>query len=151
MLCRGGQGKRVQSLSHGASARSAQAIGTHRVLNAAVCGCCRNQAGVRGPLRPGPGAATADTLDCTPGAEHEEVARAKYNVLRRVPIRYHRRMTTFDPNAADEVARYPYWQANLRALTVANFLCSLGFALSWPFLPLMVRELVSNCKSHWNI
>ena len=44
--------------------------------------------------------------------------------------------------AADEESRqFPYWRRNLRVLPVANLLCSLGFALSWPFLPLMVRGL----------
>jgi DHA1 family multidrug resistance protein-like MFS transporter len=45
--------------------------------------------------------------------------------------------------AADslESQQFPYWQENLRILPVANFLCSLGFALSWPFLPLMLRGL----------
>ena len=46
-----------------------------------------------------------------------------------------------DPIAAEESRQYPYWRRNLRVLPVANLLCSLGFAISWPFLPLMVREL----------
>jgi MFS transporter, DHA1 family, multidrug resistance protein len=36
---------------------------------------------------------------------------------------------------------FPYWRRNLWALPPANLLCSLGFSLSWPFLPLIVRSL----------
>ena len=44
--------------------------------------------------------------------------------------------------AADEESRqFPYWRRNLRVLPAANLLCSLGFFMSWPFLPLMVRGL----------
>ena len=44
--------------------------------------------------------------------------------------------------AADEDSRkFPYWRRNLRALPAANLLCGLGFSLSWPFVPLMVRGL----------
>lgn len=43
--------------------------------------------------------------------------------------------------ASDESLRFPYWRRNLAALPLANLLCSLGFALSWPFLPLMLRGL----------
>lgn len=44
--------------------------------------------------------------------------------------------------AADEESRqYPYWRRNLQALPAANLLCGLGFFLSWPFVPLMVRGL----------
>lgn len=42
---------------------------------------------------------------------------------------------------ADESRQFPYWRRNLQALPIANFLCSMGFALSWPFLPLMLRGL----------
>lgn len=42
---------------------------------------------------------------------------------------------------ADESRQFPYWRRNLKALPIANFLCSMGFALSWPFLPLMLRGL----------
>jgi MFS family permease len=43
---------------------------------------------------------------------------------------------------ADSVERqYPYWRRNLKVLPVSNLLVSLGFAISWPFLPLIVREL----------
>lgn len=41
----------------------------------------------------------------------------------------------------DESRRYPHWRRNLRALPFANLLCGLGFNLSWPFVPLMVRGL----------
>ena len=44
--------------------------------------------------------------------------------------------------AADEESRqFPYWRRNLRVLPAANLLCSLGFFMSWPFVPLMVRGL----------
>lgn len=42
---------------------------------------------------------------------------------------------------AEESRQFPYWRRNLKALPIANLLCSLGFALSWPFLPLMLRGL----------
>ena len=41
----------------------------------------------------------------------------------------------------DESRQYPYWRRNLRVLPSANLLCGLGFFLSWPFVPLMVRGL----------
>ena len=41
----------------------------------------------------------------------------------------------------EESRQFPYWQHNLKVLPLATFLCSLGFALSWPFLPLMLRDL----------
>jgi DHA1 family multidrug resistance protein-like MFS transporter len=37
--------------------------------------------------------------------------------------------------------QYPYWRRNLRVVPISNLLASLGFGLSWPFLPLMVRGL----------
>lgn len=40
---------------------------------------------------------------------------------------------------AEESRQFPYWRRNLKALPLANLLCSLGWALSWPFLPLMLR------------
>jgi MFS family permease len=44
--------------------------------------------------------------------------------------------------AADEESRqYPYWRRNRGVLPAANLLCGLGFNLSWPFVPLMVRGL----------
>jgi DHA1 family multidrug resistance protein-like MFS transporter len=44
-------------------------------------------------------------------------------------------------DAGSEDQRFPYWRRNLRVLPLANLLCSMGFALSWPFLPLMARSL----------
>ncbi len=43
--------------------------------------------------------------------------------------------------ADDEPAKYPHWQRNLQVISVSNLLGALGFNLSWPFVPLMVREL----------
>jgi MFS family permease len=40
-----------------------------------------------------------------------------------------------------DAREFPYWRRNLKVLPVSNFLVSLGFAISWPFLPLMVRDL----------
>jgi MFS family permease len=45
------------------------------------------------------------------------------------------------PTATDDSRRYPYWRRNLLVLPPANLLCGLGFNLSWPFVPLMVRGL----------
>ena len=51
-------------------------------------------------------------------------------------------MTDTAKTADDEESRqYPYWRRNLRVLPSANLLCGLGFFLSWPFVPLMVRGL----------
>lgn len=44
-------------------------------------------------------------------------------------------------SADDEAIRYPYWRRNVTVLPVANMLTSMGFALSFPFLPLMVQAL----------
>lgn len=41
----------------------------------------------------------------------------------------------------EESRQFPYWRRNLQVLPLANLLCGLGFSLSWPFLPLMVRGL----------
>ena len=41
----------------------------------------------------------------------------------------------------EESRQFPYWRRNLQVLPAANLLCGLGFGLSWPFLPLMVRGL----------
>lgn len=43
--------------------------------------------------------------------------------------------------ADEESQRFPYWRRNLRVLPLANLLCGLGFSISWPFIPLMVRGL----------
>jgi MFS transporter, DHA1 family, multidrug resistance protein len=42
---------------------------------------------------------------------------------------------------ATEDRGYPHWRRNLRVLPVSNLLASMGFGISWPFLPLMVRGL----------
>ena len=44
------------------------------------------------------------------------------------------------PSVEDD-AQYPYWRRNLLVLPPANLLCGIGFSLSWPFVPLMVRGL----------
>ncbi len=43
--------------------------------------------------------------------------------------------------ATDEAANFPYWRRNLQTLPVATLMNSMGFAISFPFLPLMVRNL----------
>lgn len=43
--------------------------------------------------------------------------------------------------AATGLQDYPYWRRNLQVIPAANLLCGLGFNLSWPFVPLMVRGL----------
>jgi MFS family permease len=40
-----------------------------------------------------------------------------------------------------EDRQFPYWRANLRVIPLSHLLASLGFSLSWPFLPLMLRSL----------
>ena len=37
--------------------------------------------------------------------------------------------------------QFPYWRRNIKVIPLSNLLASLGFGLSWPFLPLMVRGL----------
>lgn len=44
-------------------------------------------------------------------------------------------------NTHEDDARYPYWRRNLLVLPVANVICSIGFQMAWPFVPLMVRGL----------
>ncbi len=66
-----------------------------------------------------------------------------------LPIRYHQPVSTninntastSDHDSAEESRKYPYWQRNLRVLPFANVLCAVGFTISFPFLPLMVRGL----------
>ncbi len=41
----------------------------------------------------------------------------------------------------EESRQYPHWRTNGYVLSGANVMCSLGWSLSWPFIPLMVREL----------
>ncbi len=43
--------------------------------------------------------------------------------------------------ADDESRRFPYWRRNRAVFPFANLLCGLGFNLTWPFVPLMVRDL----------
>lgn len=44
-------------------------------------------------------------------------------------------------DAADEARRYPYWRRNAMVMPAANCMTSMGFALSFPFLPVMVQAL----------
>jgi MFS family permease len=44
------------------------------------------------------------------------------------------------PDAA-ESRQFPYWRSNLRVLPLGNLLGAAGFSLSFPFLPLMVRDV----------
>jgi len=44
-------------------------------------------------------------------------------------------------DADDESRKYPYWRRNRQVIPAANLLCALGFNISWPFVPLMVRAL----------
>jgi MFS family permease len=46
-----------------------------------------------------------------------------------------------DGSAEDESQRYPYWRRNALVMPAANCLSSMGFALSFPFLPVMVQAL----------
>ncbi|OGA42159.1 MAG: hypothetical protein A3G24_03045 [Betaproteobacteria bacterium RIFCSPLOWO2_12_FULL_62_13] len=48
---------------------------------------------------------------------------------------------TTGTNDSDGSREFPYWRRNLKVLPFANLLCSLGFAVCWPFLPLMLRGL----------
>jgi MFS transporter, DHA1 family, multidrug resistance protein len=48
--------------------------------------------------------------------------------------------STATPSSEDD-ARFPYWRRNLLVLPPANLLCGIGFSLSWPFVPLMLRGL----------
>lgn len=43
--------------------------------------------------------------------------------------------------ADDDPSRYPYWRRNAQILPMANCMSSMGFALSFPFLPVMVQSL----------
>ena len=44
-------------------------------------------------------------------------------------------------SSLEDDARFPYWRRNLLVLPPANLLCGIGFSLSWPFVPLMLRGL----------
>jgi MFS family permease len=50
-------------------------------------------------------------------------------------------MTAPAPDEAKEEKKFPYWRRNLYVLPFANVLCAVGFTISFPFLPLMVRGL----------
>ena len=50
-------------------------------------------------------------------------------------------MTVTAAAADEESQKFPYWRRNRGVLPFANLLCGLGFSLSWPFIPLMVRGL----------
>ena len=41
----------------------------------------------------------------------------------------------------EESRQYPFWRSNRAAIPLATLLCGLGFSVTWPFVPLMVREL----------
>lgn len=41
----------------------------------------------------------------------------------------------------DEARRFPYWRRNLQVLPLCNLLTSGGFAVSFPFLPVMLQSL----------
>ena len=45
------------------------------------------------------------------------------------------------PPSDDESHKYPYWRRNRLVLPAANLICGFGWAICWPFLPLMVRGL----------
>jgi len=42
---------------------------------------------------------------------------------------------------AEELRQYPYWRRNLRVVPLTNLLCGIGFSVSFPFIPLMVRNV----------
>ena len=44
-------------------------------------------------------------------------------------------------NAESNDQRFPYWRRNQSVIPVSNLLSSLGFSISWPYLPLMLRGL----------
>lgn len=46
-----------------------------------------------------------------------------------------------DKTSAKADLAHPYWRRNLKVLPLSNLLASLGFGISWPFLPLIVRGL----------
>ena len=50
-------------------------------------------------------------------------------------------MTITSAATDEESQKFPYWRRNQQILPIANLLCGLGFSLSWPFVPLMVRGL----------
>ena len=44
-------------------------------------------------------------------------------------------------NTESHDRRFPYWRRNQHVIPVVNLLSSLGFSISWPYLPLMLRGL----------
>jgi DHA1 family multidrug resistance protein-like MFS transporter len=55
---------------------------------------------------------------------------------------YHAAAMSMSRAPADEDSgKYPYWRRNQQVIPLGNLLCGLGFSLSWPFVPLMVRGL----------
>ncbi len=50
-------------------------------------------------------------------------------------------MSVASTPADDESRQYPYWRRNRLVIPLANLVCGLGFNVTWPFVPLMVREL----------
>ena len=58
-------------------------------------------------------------------------------MLSSVPPMHSAAKTITDPDER----QFPYWRRNLKVVPLSNLLASLGFGISWPFLPLMVRGL----------
>jgi DHA1 family multidrug resistance protein-like MFS transporter len=50
-------------------------------------------------------------------------------------------MSVASAPADDESRQYPYWRRNRLVIPIATLVCGLGFNVTWPFVPLMVREL----------
>src|SRR5688572_7557692 len=50
-------------------------------------------------------------------------------------------MSVASTPADDESRQYPYWRRNRLVIPIATLVCGLGFNVTWPFVPLMVREL----------
>ena len=42
---------------------------------------------------------------------------------------------------AGEDSKFPYWRGNTIIVTLTSCLTAVCFAMAWPFLPLMVRDL----------
>ncbi|MFI5400803.1 MAG: MFS transporter, partial [SAR324 cluster bacterium] len=45
------------------------------------------------------------------------------------------------PEESDEDLRFPFWRRNRIALSLCAFAQSISFGLSYPFLPLVLREM----------
>lgn len=52
-----------------------------------------------------------------------------------------RRTHAIPASESDEAARFPHWRRNMIVLFLANTLLTAGFAVSYPFLPLVLREM----------